>query len=201
MRAGKKACFLAGMFVLIVMCSCSYDRAGQKRSLGFETKVDTVLKQQADEQTAVITIDEAPVRDENVPEEDMSPREDTVPEETGDKKTDGIDIDLTILSSTMVYAEVYDMMYYPENYVGKSVKMEGLYASAYDDASGKRYYACIIQDATACCSQGIEFEPEGDIAYPDDFPIEGENVCVTGTFDTYTEGEQTYCTLRNARLL
>ena len=88
-------------------------------------------------------------------------------------------------------------------FVGRAliVKMEGLYATAYGDASDKRYYACIIQDATACCSQGIEFEPEGDITYPDDFPLEGENVCVTGTFDTYTEGEQTYCTLRNARLL
>ena len=49
-------------------------------------------------------------------------------------------------------------------FVGRAliVKMEGLYATAYDDASDKRYYACIIQDATACCSQGIEFEPEGE---------------------------------------
>ena len=195
MRAGKKACLLAGMFVLIVMCSCSYDRAEQKRPLGSETKVDTVLKQQADEQTTVITIDDAPVQEEDEPEEDKDP------EEMTEKPAAGIDIDLTVLSSTMVYAEVYDMMYYPENYVGKSVKMKGLYASAYDDASGKRYHACIIQDATACCSQGIEFEPEGDIVYPDDFPLEGENVCVTGTFDTYTEGEQTYCTLRNASLI
>ena len=36
-----------------------------------------------------------------------------------------IDIDLTRLSSTMVYSEVYNMMNTPENYVGKMVRMNG----------------------------------------------------------------------------
>ena len=39
---------------------------------------------------------------------------------------DGVDIDLTALSSTMVYSQVYDMLYFsPESYRGKTVKMRG----------------------------------------------------------------------------
>ena len=87
--------------------------------------------------------------------------------------TEGIDVDLTVLSSTMVYSQVYEMVYFPENYVGQTVKMEGIYTHYHDDTTGKDYYACFIQDATACCAQGIEFELTDDYVYPDDYPEEG----------------------------
>lgn len=114
--------------------------------------------------------------------------------------TEGIDVDLTVLSSTMVYSQVYDMVYFPENYVGQTVKMEGIYTHYHDDTTGKDYYACFIQDATACCAQGIEFELTDDYVYPDDYPEEGGYVCVSGTFDIYEEDGFTYCTLRNSTL-
>ncbi len=98
--------------------------------------------------------------------------------------SDGIDVDLTSLSSTMVYSEVYNMVFYPENYVGKTVKMKGSYAIFYDEDMEKYYHTCIISDATACCAQGIEFELTDDYAFPDDYPEEDDVVCVTGTFDT-----------------
>lgn len=204
----KKTCLLMSIFVLTVISSCSSERSSDKRPEDTQGgSVDAVIKEQieneeksdtTDVQTSVITINEDPAEDmaetEKEPGQDMTEDEKPVAQ-------NGIDIDLTVLSSTMVYSEVYDMMYYPENYIGKTVKMEGLYASAYDDTMGKRYHACIIQDATACCSQGIEFEPGGDLVYPDDFPDEGGNVCVIGTFDTYAEGDQKYCTLRNAKMI
>lgn len=37
----------------------------------------------------------------------------------------GIDVDLTALSSTMVYSEVYNIITNPEDYIGKTVKMHG----------------------------------------------------------------------------
>ncbi len=113
--------------------------------------------------------------------------------------TEGIDIDLTLLSSTMVYSQVYDMMMYPENYVGKTVRMSGVYTDFYDEAADKHYFACIIQDATACCAQGIEFELTDDYKYPEDYPEDSDLITVTGVFDTYMEGEAMYVTLRNAR--
>ncbi len=112
----------------------------------------------------------------------------------------GIDVDLTQLSSTMVYSEVYNMMTVPEDYIGKKVKMTGAFSVYHDEQQDINYYACIIQDATACCSQGMEFVLTDSYTYPDDYPAEGEEVTVVGTFDTYEEGEYTYCTLRNAEL-
>ena len=66
-------------------------------------------------------------------------------------------LDLTKLSSTMVYSEVYNMMCTPEDYNGRTVTMRGQFAISEDPDSGKRYYACIIQDALACCTKGLEF--------------------------------------------
>ncbi len=123
-----------------------------------------------------------------------------VPDSSAVSDTGAVDVDLTALSSTMVYSEVYNMMTDPGNYIGKTVKMSGVYAVYHDESTGKYYHACIISDATACCSQGIEFELKSGYSYPDDYPEEGGEICVTGIFDTYEEGEYTYCTLRNASI-
>lgn len=117
-----------------------------------------------------------------------------------EKKADA-DIDLTVLSSTMVYAQVLDMVSNPANYIGKTVKMDGT-MSIYDSpVTGMRYFACVIQDATACCAQGIEFELNDSYLYPADYPEAGKYVAVVGTFDTYVEDGNSYCTLRNADLV
>ena len=128
------------------------------------------------------------------------------PEQTDESKatagsSEGIDVDLTVLSSTLVYSEVYNMMVSPEEYLGKTVKMDGSFALYHDEATDKYYFACIIADATACCSQGIEFVLTEDYTYPDDYPEVGGAICVVGIFDTYQEGEYMYCTLRNARFV
>lgn len=117
-----------------------------------------------------------------------------------EQNNDGIDVDLTVLSSTMVYSEVFCMLSEPEKYIGKTVKMEGLFVSSHDDSTDKNYYACIIQDATACCSQGIEFVLTDDYVYPDDYPKDNDEICVTGEFSSYMEDDKTYYTLKNARL-
>lgn len=125
-----------------------------------------------------------------------------LPEETGENaslsNTEGIDIDLTSLSSTMVYSEVYNIMTDPTPYIGKVVKMEGMFNVFHDETTDKYYYGCIIMDATACCAQGLEFVPPEDLTYPDDFPAINDMVTVTGTLDTYEEGEYRYVTLRDA---
>ncbi|MBR3305577.1 MAG: hypothetical protein IKI74_07115 [Christensenellaceae bacterium] len=117
------------------------------------------------------------------------------------KKSGNADVDLTALSSTMVYGEVYDMMVSPEDYVGKTIKMGGECYIFKDDSTGNVYYSCIIQDATACCSQGIEFILDDGYDMPGDYPEKGDYVVIEGVFDTYYEGEQQYCTLRDAEWL
>ena len=109
-----------------------------------------------------------------------------------EKSAGEIDVDLTKMSSTMVYSEVYNMMASPERYIGSTIKMDGEFALYHDEATDEYYFACVIQDATACCAQGIEFVLTEDYRYPDDYPKPGDEICVVGVFDTYKEGNYTY---------
>ncbi len=114
--------------------------------------------------------------------------------------TETIDIDLTKLSSTMVYAEVYNMMVSPDDYVGKTVKMNGLFTAFYNKITDKYSFACIIADAAGCCTQGIEFVWKGIHTYPEDYPELGLEIHVIGTFDMYEESGNKYGRLINADL-
>lgn len=109
-------------------------------------------------------------------------------------------VDLTILSSTMVYAEVYSMLVSPSDYIGKTVRMEGEFIALTDDSGENIYPACIIYDATACCAQGIEFVLGEDAVYPDDYPELNSEIIVVGTFETYDEYGTEYVHLVDAVL-
>ena len=113
-------------------------------------------------------------------------------------KTDKIDVDLTAMSSTMIYSEVLNMTQTPADYLGKTVRMKGTFSAA--EVNGQRYFACLIKDATACCSQGIEFVWAGEHSYPSDYPEENAEITVTGTFTTYMEGTAQYLQLKDADL-
>lgn len=115
-------------------------------------------------------------------------------------------VDLTALSSTMVYAEVFAMMSSPEDYVGKTVKMQGIFSKGQLYAAGSlndggTVFACVIQDATACCAQGIPFELAGDRTYPQDYPELGDTITVVGTFEIHEQEGMEFCRLRDAELV
>ena len=102
------------------------------------------------------------------------------------------------MNSNMIYAEVNNMMLSPDDYEGKLIKMRGAFSVYETDA--RNYYACIIADATACCSQGIEFMLRNERKYPDEYPEIGTEITVMGRFETYFEGKQKYCQLSDAYL-
>ena len=142
------------------------------------------------------------------PKEQETPDEQQTPEEPEQTQTsaDGVDVDLTVLSSTMVYSEVYNMLYNdPAHYLGKTVKARGgfsIYQLVTDGVlqPDPVAYACIIADATACCAEGMEFVPEGDLTYPEDYPELGAEITVIGEFQSYEENGMTWYHLVNARL-
>lgn len=111
-----------------------------------------------------------------------------------------VDVDLTVLSSTMVYSEVYNMIYEPEKYVGKVIRMEGQFTVYTNQDESKFYPAVIIADATACCSQGLEFILDGNKSYPDDYPKLNSEITVVGTFEVYEEEGNKYCHLVDAKI-
>lgn len=135
-----------------------------------------------------------------------APNEQETPDEQPQASADGVEVDLTVLSSTMVYSEVYNMLYNdPAHYLGKTVKAKGTFSIYQLVTDGVLQpdpvsYACIISDAAACCAEGMEFVLEGDYTYPDDYPELGAEITVIGEFQSYEENGMTWYHLVNARL-
>ena len=109
-----------------------------------------------------------------------------------------VDLDLSALSGTVVYSQVYNMVMQPDQYLGQTVRVRGYFSYFQDPETLKEYFAVIIADATACCAQGIEFVWRGEHRYPDDYPPLETEMIVTGEFGTYEENGFTYLQLSDA---
>lgn len=176
---------------LVLVLTLAMDLAGcggaaQKNSGGSVKTVSDVLSDAAETQPSTgfnFVYDNSDSADISYPELDFN-----------------ADCDLTVLGSTMVYSEVSNMMAAPEEYLGKTVKASGTFDVFTDPKTKRLYFACIIKDATACCSNGLEFVLDGDFSYPEDYPEVGAPITIGGEFETYTEGEATYCRLKNAEM-
>ena len=187
-------CLLLAACMMASLCACGK---------GSENDAETDIPSSNEEISA-------PAEIIPTPDEQETPNEQQAQEEPEQTQTsaDGVDVDLTVLSSTMVYSEVYNMLYfYPEDYYGKTVKMTGQFnVYQWVDESGvvadmPVAYACIISDATACCAEGVEFVLEGDYTYPDDYPELGTEITVIGEFQPYEENGVTWYHLVNAKMV
>jgi len=109
-------------------------------------------------------------------------------------KEESNEVDLTVMSSTMVYAEVYNILNTPDDYLGKQIKVKGICASEYYEDTDTTYHFVIITDATSCCSQGLEFiwTNHGNEDYPED----GTEIVFQGLYDTYIENGDEYCYIK-----
>ena len=110
----------------------------------------------------------------------------------------GVDVDLSVLSQNMVYAQVYTMMTQPEEYVGKRIRAKGTFAHV--EENGRHRYAVYISDAAACCAQGLEFECAEELSYPEDLPNVDDEIMVEGVFDRYEMDGWSYFRLTDADL-
>ncbi len=206
----KKMRYIAALTLVVLItsgCADYSDAARSKPGNGAKTIDDLIAEQNAasDMSSLIAEYGEYEEEDEDASYDDILGASDSSAAASSFHTAEEIDVegdyvDLTKQSSTMIYTTVYNMMYYPENFVGKTIKMTGNYSEYIAEDTGKRYFACIIKDATACCSQGVEFELTEDYKYPDNYPKEADPITVEGVFDLYKEGEYQYCTLRNAKL-
>ena len=111
-----------------------------------------------------------------------------------------VDLDLSAMSGTVVYAQVYNLLCDPSPWLGKTLRMAGFYSAFEDPATGAVYHACVIPDATACCAQGIEFVRAGEPAWPEDYPGEAAGIVVTGRLELYEENGVRYLHLVDAEM-
>ena len=112
-----------------------------------------------------------------------------------------VDLDLSTLSGTVVYSQVFDMMMEPEVYLGQKVRMKGKFNYFQDPETQQEYFMAVIADATACCAQGIEFVWKGEHTYPWDYPPIDTEITVTGIFGTYVEDGYSYLQLSEAEVV
>ena len=179
-------CLLLAACMMLSLCACGKD---SEKAAGNDVS-------SSDEESSAPT--------EIIP----TPNEPETPEgsEPSQPSAGKVDVDLTVLSSTMVYSEVYNMLYNdPAHYLGKTVKAKGTFSIYQLVTDGVLQpdpvsYACIISDATACCAEGTEFVLKDDLAYPDDYPELGVEITVIGEFQSYEENGMTWYHLVNARL-
>ena len=179
-------CLLLAVCMMVVLCSCG-------KGGGEDAGNDTLSSDE-----------EASASAEIIP----TPNQQETPEKSGQAQPSAgkVDVDLTVLSSTMVYSEVYNMLYNdPAYYLGKTVKARGEFSIYQLVTDGVLQpdpvsYACIISDAAACCAEGMEFVLEGNYTYPDDYPELGAEITVIGEFQSYEENGMIWYHLVNARL-
>ena len=72
-----------------------------------------------------------------------------------------IDIDLSRASATVAFAQVSNMYAEPWNYLGAVVRIRGT-LNFYVKSDGREGSMVMVQDATACCGQGLEFVRKDD---------------------------------------
>ena len=197
------------LFLFILSVTGCSNNNSNRNAANNSNSVDKVISEQigsaddtsenaSDENTNTETPETEMIDTEENPDTDSETEQS---EETAPQSADGVDYDLTTMSSDMIYATVYQMMADPDSYIGKTIRMDGLYYASYYDMTETYYHYCIIQDATACCAQGIEFVwGDGSHIYPDEYPQDNTEVVVQGVFEIYEEDGFKYCRLKDATM-
>ena len=140
----------------------------------------------------------APVSSQKMKElEEKTPRHDVYDLHPSYAKAD---YDFSRMDKTMMYTQIYNMLKTPDKYKGKVVRMQGKFGQYYDEITGKHYFGCVVMDATACCSTGMEFSRKGRHSYPENYPKIDEPIIVTGRFSSYKEGKELFCELADAEI-
>lgn len=184
----KLICFSLALTLLFALSGCDETQTASKGAVSKSGTVSQLMEDAAKDTDAVELVPTPPAEMKPVAQEPL-------PEHTASE--DGIDVDLTRMSSTMVYAEVSNMMYCPDDYVGKIVRMQGQNINSYYDVTDQTYHSVLIADATACCAQGLEYVlADAGASYPES----DAEVTVTGEFELYEELGMMYCRLKDATI-
>ncbi len=203
----------SAILVLIILMTAGCGNGGNTANrISNENQVDKALaaqmeKEQPKEESEDVQTESETQQDiqeyDNLINTISETQENSIEDNIAETQESDVDYDLTKMSKDMVYSLVYQIMVSPDEYEGKTFRINGNFYSIYFEPTQKYYYYCIIQDATACCTQGMEFIwDDGSHIYPDEYPQENEYIIVEGTFETYKEegDDYLYCRLADASL-
>ena len=149
------------LFIMLCVAALALTGCGQKKDAVDTANAAPEQTQQASQTGAVVTVTETPASE----------------------------IDLTEMSSTMVYSYVYNMITAPDDFIGERFRIRGTYDEQYWDQTNLTYHYIVIADATSCCAQGLEFVLTDPNAV---YPQVGEEFEISGVFGTYEEEGNLY---------
>ncbi len=95
------------------------------------------------------------------------------------------DIDMTKMSVTMIYSQIFNMLIMPEEYEEKIIKVRGAFEVYPNENNQVDFFTLTVMDTTACCKEGIDFIWAGNHTYPDDYPEQGQEITITGTYKSF----------------
>lgn len=99
-----------------------------------------------------------------------------------------VDEDISILPTTLAYAQTTRMMYDMETYLNNTVKIKGMFYHEINEEYEIDRITIMLLDETSCCQGYFELElPEG-LAHP----VNGEQIMIVGTYTTRRDGDYLY---------
>lgn len=104
-----------------------------------------------------------------------------------------VDFDFTKMNSTVLMSHMYRLAANPKEFVGKTLRISGMFLTRVDASDGKRYFGCLMGDPgeCSCCAPGgvFEFMPKDPCVWPTDFPPLESRITVIGRLQMFEVGD------------
>lgn len=107
------------------------------------------------------------------------------------------DVDVIEISEKLFIAQTNDIYINTEDYLGKTIRYEGIFQAYYYDATDTTYYS-VIRYGPGCC--GFDANAGFEVEWDGDYPEQNDWVQATGTLETYEEGGARYLRLKLSSL-
>ena len=114
---------------ILLMTGCSNKKSVGGKNITTANSVDKIINEQINNENKDKTTDNKNLLSSN---DSSKGTENAIKDTEGTQKTKGtVDYDLTQMSSDLVYATVYQMMVTPEEYEGKTFRIDGNFYATY----------------------------------------------------------------------
>ena len=104
----------------------------------------------------------------------------------GTSRADDIDLDLTALSAVMLSAEMTNISRSPQDYLGQTIRIDGMYIN-FSDGNNRYFHFVIFMDEAGCCEKGFEFRVNEEFGAPEEIININADIQVTGVFQVCVE--------------
>ncbi len=106
--------------------------------------------------------------------------------------------DIIVVEDQVFSSMVMEIYENADKYIGKTIKLTGMFDKYHDDQSDKTYFSVYRKDEMGCCSYGIEVDWDDSTGIK--IPAQDQIVTATGVLDKYNENSQDYLVLHLSEL-